>query len=101
MNKIYSMIGLATRAGKTVSGEFSVEKAVKARKAKLVIVSEEAADNTKKLFRNKCDFYKIPVFVFGTKQDLGKASGNQMRTSVAITDEGFSKTIIKMLEDNE
>ena len=27
MNKVFSMIGLATRAGKTVAGEFSVEKA--------------------------------------------------------------------------
>ena len=53
MNKILSMIGLATRAGKTVSGEFSVEKAVKTRKAFLVLVSEEASDNTKKLFLNK------------------------------------------------
>ncbi len=32
MNKVFSMIGLATRAGKTVAGEFSVEKAVKQRR---------------------------------------------------------------------
>ena len=37
MNKVFSMIGLATRAGKTVAGEFSVEKAVKDNKAKVVI----------------------------------------------------------------
>ena len=60
MNKIFSMVGLATRAGKTVAGEFSVEKAVKQRKAKLVIVSTEASDNTKKLFRNKCEYYQVP-----------------------------------------
>ena len=41
MNKVFSMIGLATRAGKTVAGEFSVEKAVKDNKAKVVIVSTE------------------------------------------------------------
>ena len=28
MNKVFSMIGLATRAGKTVAGEFSVEKEI-------------------------------------------------------------------------
>ena len=49
MNKVFSMIGLATRAGKTVAGEFSVEKAVKDNKAKVVIVSTESSDNTKKL----------------------------------------------------
>ena len=42
MNKIFSMIGMATKAGKTVSGEFATEKAVKTGKAFLVIVSEAA-----------------------------------------------------------
>ena len=50
--KIYSYIGLATKAGKAVSGEFSTEKAIKERKAKLVLISKEASDNTKKKFQN-------------------------------------------------
>ena len=47
-NKVLSLVGLATKAGRTVSGEFSTEKAVKSGQAGLVIVSEEASDNTKK-----------------------------------------------------
>lgn len=101
MNKIFSMVGLATRAGKTVAGEFSVEKAVKKRKAKLVIVSREASDNTKKLFINKCRYYDIPVFVYGSKEELGNATGNANRASIAILDEGFSKSIENMLRDNK
>lgn len=101
MNKIFSMVGLATRAGQTVAGEFSVEKAVKGNKAKLVIVSEEASDNTKKLFRNKCAYYKVPIFVYGSKAELGTATGNQERASIAVLDPGFSKSIITMLTENE
>ena len=56
MNKIFSMIGMETKAGKTVSGEFATEKAVKTGKAFLVIVSEEASDNTKKKFRYMCSY---------------------------------------------
>ena len=41
-NKVLSLIGLSTKAGKIVSGEFSTEKAVKTGKAWLVIVSAEA-----------------------------------------------------------
>ena len=37
--KIYSYIGLATKAGKAVSGEFSTEKAIKEKKAKLDLIS--------------------------------------------------------------
>ena len=51
-NKVLSLIGLSTKAGKIVSGEFSTEKAVKTGKAWLVIVSAEASDNTKKKFHN-------------------------------------------------
>ena len=43
------MIGLAQKAGKTASGEFSTEKAVKTGCAALVIVSTESSDNTKKI----------------------------------------------------
>ena len=39
-NKILSLIGLATKAGKTMSGEFSTEKAVKTQVACVVLVSE-------------------------------------------------------------
>ena len=47
--KVLNLIGLATKAGKTASGEFMTEKSVKSGKAFLVIVSEEASDNTRKM----------------------------------------------------
>lgn len=101
MNKVFSMIGLATRAGQTVAGEFSVEKAVKDNKARLVIVSEEASANTKKLFTNKCAYYKVPIFIYGSKADLGRATGNQERASIAVLESGFAKSISSMLTDNK
>ena len=42
------MIGLAMKAGKVASGEFSTEKAVKEHKAYMVIVADDSSDNTKK-----------------------------------------------------
>lgn len=62
--KVLNLLGLATRAGKTASGEFMTEKAIKSGKAYLVIVSEEASDNTKKMFENSCAYYKVPVYQF-------------------------------------
>ena len=47
-NRVLSMIGLAQKAGKTASGEFATEHAVKSGKAALVIVSEESSDNKKR-----------------------------------------------------
>lgn len=97
-DNILSIIGLATKAGKVVSGEFSVEKAVKSGKAFLVIVSEDASDNTKKMFTNMCAFYNVPMYLYGNKETLGKSMGKEMRASAALLDEGFSVTIIKKIQ---
>ncbi len=48
MNKTLNMIGLCQKAGQIQSGEFSVETAIKAGHAHLVIIAENASDNTKK-----------------------------------------------------
>ena len=101
MNKIFSMIGMATKAGKVVSGEFATEKAVKTGKAFLVIVSEEASDNTKKMFRNMCTFYKVSMYAYGSKEALGHSMGKEFRASLAVTDEGFAKSIEKRLKEAE
>ena len=42
--KIFSLIGLAMKAGKIKSGEFAAEQAVKSGQAHMVIVSEAASD---------------------------------------------------------
>jgi len=96
-SKIFSSLGLATKAGKTQSGEFCTEKAVKSYKAFLVIVAEDASDNTKKMFTNMCTYYEVPCVIYGTKAELGHAMGKEMRASLAITDEGFAKMIQKQL----
>ena len=66
-NKVMSYLGLATRAGKVQSGEFSTEKSVKSGKAALVLVAGDASDYTKKMFTNMCTFYKVPIYIYGTK----------------------------------
>ncbi|MDD2958112.1 MAG: ribosomal L7Ae/L30e/S12e/Gadd45 family protein [Lachnospiraceae bacterium] len=96
-NKVLSLLGLAKKAGKVVSGEFSTESAVKSAKAYLVLVSEEASDNTKKKFRNMCTYYEVPIYLYGNKEELGKCIGQEFRASLAVTDQGFSKAIEKQL----
>ena len=99
-NKVLSLLGLSVRAGKVASGEFATETAVKSGKAALVIVAEDASANTKKLFRDKCSFYEVPFFEYGTKETLGHAIGKEFRASVAVLDTGLAKTIISHLEEN-
>ena len=58
-NKVLSLLGLATKAGKVASGEFSTEKSVKSGRGFLVLVADDASQNTKKKFQNMCDFYEV------------------------------------------
>ena len=99
-NKVFSLIGLATRARRVVSGEFSTEKSVKSGRSHMVIVSEEASDNTRKMFTNMCTYYHVPVCFFGKKEELGHSMGKEFRASLAITDEGFAKTLVKQMNEN-
>ena len=92
LNRALSLISLATKAGKTASGEFCTEKEVKSGKAELVIVADDASDNTKQKFKNMCDFF------YGDKDTLGHAMGKEFRASLAVTDLGFAKGIIKHLD---
>ena len=86
------------KAGKLVSGEYPVEKAVKEMKAYLVVIADDASDNTKKHFSDMCQFRNIPIRFFGAKEELGKKIGKAYRASIAITDEGFAKSILKKVD---
>ena len=97
-DKILSLIGLATRAGKTASGEFCTEKEVKTGRAALVIVAGDASDNTKKKFRDMCEFYEVPIYFYKDKDTLGHAMGKEFRASLVILDEGFAKGIRKHID---
>jgi len=93
-----NLIGLAKKAGRAAGGEFATEQAVKSGKAFLVIVAEDASDNTKKKFGNMCSFYKVPICFYQDKNALGHAIGKEIRASLAILDEGFAEGIKKQME---
>lgn len=98
-DKIYSMLGLAAKAGKVTSGGFLTEKAVKERRAKLVIIAADASAGSADTIRNKCDYYKVPCRIYGLKEDLGNAIGKEDRTCAAVLDQGFAGSILKKIDE--
>jgi len=99
--KLLSFLGLAAKAGKIMSGEFQTETAVKSGTAHLVLVATDASENTKKLFRDKCSYYRVPFYELGTKGELGAAIGKEYRASLAIVDEGFAKAVQKKIMEQD
>jgi len=97
-NKILSLLGIAMKGHHLVSGEFQTLDAMKKGSAMLIIIAEDASDRTRKLFTDKCSFYKVPVACFGTKEELGRAIGKDLRSSLGVCDAGLADAIIKQLE---
>ena len=94
--KIYSYLGLATRAGKIVSGDDSTLLELKRGNVKFVIVAEDASNNTKKLFKDKSTYRNVPYVYFSSKLQLGLAIGKAPRAVIGIKDEGFAKKLAEL-----
>jgi ribosomal protein L7Ae-like RNA K-turn-binding protein len=91
--KVLSYIGLAMKAGKLATGEYSVEKAIKEGTARIVIIAGDASDNTFKKFNDMCTYRGIELIKAFDKAALGHLTGKEIRASVAILDEGFAKAV--------
>jgi len=97
LDKVLSLLGLCKKAGRLASGSFAAEKAVKEGKAQLVIIAEDASENTKKLFLDKCGYRSVPVVLYGTKDEIGKVTGASERACIAVLDSGFAGSIIRQI----
>ncbi len=97
-NQWLSIVGLATRARKAITGEELVLKEIRAGNAKLVLVASDASANTMKKLSDKCTYYKVPIRTVDDRYELGRAIGKDARVSLAILDEGFAKKLLTMLD---
>lgn len=96
-NKVLGLIGLSAKAGKIEYGADAVEEAIKRKKAKLVIVAEDAADRTKEKFKFLCNKSNIYYVIFGEKEIISKAIGKNNKAIIAIKDKNLSDEIYKII----
>ena len=99
VERIYSFLGLAMKAGRLLSGDETCERALKSGKVYLVIVSEDSSDNTKKKFTDMCSYRNIEIRYFGEKDQLGRCIGKKIRSVVAIADRGFADRLKEMIDN--
>lgn len=97
-DKIYSLLGLATRAGKIVSGDDSTLLELKRGNVKLVIVAQDSSDNTKKLFKDKSSYRNINYVYFSNKLQLGYAIGKAPRAVLGVKDINFANKILELIK---
>ena len=102
MDRALNYVGLARKAGLVELGEEPVGAVARARKARLVIVAQDATDHT---WRRAKSFVagseqiclKIPF----SKDQLGQATGRSELALAAFTDPALALAFLKALEQPE
>ena len=96
MHKLEGMIGLCVKAGRAAFGSEQCAALVRSGKMPLVIVAEDASENTKKLIKDKCRSFETPWISFGTIASLAKCTGKGKVSVIGIRDSGFAAAILKI-----
>lgn len=94
-----NFLGLAMRAGKVKSGESVILTEIKKQRLHLVLIANDASDNTKKTLTNKCKNYQIPYRMVSNRYELGDAVGKEVRVNIGITDQGFARKLMSMIDE--
>lgn len=96
--KVKNLLGLAQRAGKLISGDFAVEKAVKRGGAPLVLLAMDCAANNTKKYTQMAENHGVPLRTLLTKEELGQAIGKELRAVVLVNDSGFAKALLAEID---
>ena len=96
--RVYGMIGLATRAGKVASGSDAVIGAIRSGNVELLIITKDISRNSLEKILKNTGSEEITCYSFGTSEELGYALGKPDRTVAAITDKSFAEGISAILE---
>ena len=91
-------LGLIRRAGKLEIGDMSVEAVVKNRRARLVLLAEDAGGGITRKIQNTTKEYEIPNITIPLgKQELSQAIGRDNVAVAAVMDLGFSTSLLEKI----
>lgn len=99
MNKIFSMLGLCMKAGKLAYGSDMVEEKVKYNQVSLLIIANDASENTKEKFRRIANQNKLTLHFISTIDELSQKIGKSNKAILGIMDKNFAEKINILFEE--
>lgn len=95
--KLYGLMGIATKAGKIAAGTEACCEGVEKKNVKLVLIATDAAERTKKMLKEKCEQFLVPIYEIATIEQLSSAIGKPNKAVIGIKEKGFAEAIIKII----
>jgi predicted RNA-binding protein YlxR (DUF448 family) len=100
-DKLCALIGLSYKAGKAVSGQSNLLKALKNKNIKLLLLANDIGQNLKKKYLSLANKEKIrPYYIFDSIR-LGELLGKSPRNAVGIKEENFALKIDNYIRQKE
>ncbi|MBQ9979929.1 MAG: ribosomal L7Ae/L30e/S12e/Gadd45 family protein [Oscillospiraceae bacterium] len=91
MDKALSVLSIARKAGKLQPGEEAATSAARDKKARLILLASDTAENTASKMTFIAERFNCPIFTVAvTKEELGAAVGISRCAVLAVTDMGLA-----------
>lgn len=100
-DKVFRLLGLATRAGEIAFGTESVIDTINKKKAKLVIVAKDAAERTIRNITRIAQENNVPVRIYGDIETISRNIGKVNKAIVCVKNTNFSKEMLKIIDGGE
>ncbi len=101
INKTLGLLGIATKAGKVISGTDIVIENIINKKTKLVILALDSSERTKRNIKEICRKEKVPIVEFGSIEENSKAIGKENKAIIGIIDEKLAISILDKISGGE
>jgi len=95
--RIISLIAMANKAGKTVSGSDSVMDALRKGSVALLVLAEDISADSRTKFTAIAGKTGVKVIDFSFKERLGATLGKEIRTAVAVISLPFADALDREL----
>lgn len=100
-NKVYGLLGIASKAGKVISGTDIILEKLSRKKVKLVIIAEDASEKTIKNMKYYCDKEDVEIIIYGNISENSKAIGKNNRATIGVIDKNLTEAIKKLIHGGE
>lgn len=98
-DKFLKFLGLVKKSGKLIEGYNKCEEIIKTGNSKLIIMSIDAAINTKDKFNTYASKFNSEIIEYFTKEELGRAVGRIEINILCITDKNMSKKLLELCKE--